>query len=386
MMEEFVLMRNKKQKVLFFIESLAGGGAEKVLATLVQHLDKSKFDVTVCVVSGGGRYEDEVKQCCNYKALLNIPSSPIERVIYKIKHHLIYKWLPMWLVYMLFVPKGNDVEVAFVEGFATKLMAASTNEKARKVAWIHIDLHRFHWTKEVFHSHKEEEDAYNCYDAIVAVSKTAEDAIQQEFNLTVPVQTIYNPVDYASILRLSEQKKNIIPRSHACRFVSVGRFSKQKAYMRLLSIVKRLRNEDYDIELWLLGDGIEKEAMQEFISNNNLKDVVTFFGFLSNPYQYLVQGDLFVCSSISEGFSTAITEALILGLPVVSTEVSGVREQLNNGCGIVTENNEDSLFNGVKYLVTHRDELDEMSRRATERGKEFRLDMAMKNIESVLLT
>lgn len=378
-------MRNSKLKVLFLIESLAGGGAEKVLATLVQHLDKSKFDVTVCVVSGGGRYEDEVKQCCNYKTLLNIPSSPIERVIYKIKHHLIYKWLPMWLVYMLFVPKGNDVEVAFVEGFATKLMAASTNEKARKVAWVHIDLHRFHWTKEVFHSHKEEEDAYNCYDAIVAVSKTAEDAIQQEFNLTVPVQTIYNPVDYASILGLSEQKKYIIPRSHACRLVSVGRFSKQKAYMRLLSIVKRLRDEDYDIELWLLGDGTEKEAMQEFVSNNNLKDVVTFFGFLSNPYQYLVQGDLFVCSSISEGFSTAITEALILGLPVVSTEVSGVREQLNNGCGIVTENNEDSLFNGVKYLVTHRDELDEMSRRATERGKEFRLDMAMKNIESVLL-
>lgn len=385
MMEEIVLMRNKKQKVLFFIESLAGGGAEKVLATLVQHLDKSKFDVTVCVVSGGGRYEDEMKQCCNYKTLLNIPSSPIERVIYKIKHHLIYKWLPMWLVYMLFVPKGNDVEVAFVEGFATKLMAASTNEKARKVAWVHIDLHRFHWTKEVFHSHKEEEDAYNCYDAIVVVSKTAEDAIQQEFNLTVPVQTIYNPVDYASILGFSEQKKYIIPRSHACRLVSVGRFSKQKAYMRLLSIVKRLRDEGYDIELWLLGDGTEKEAMQEFVSNNNLKDVVTFFGFLSNPYQYLVQGDLFVCSSISEGFSTAITEALILGLPVVSTEVSGAREQLNNGCGIVTENNEDSLFDGVKYLVTHRDELDEMSRRATERGKEFRLDMAMKNIESVLL-
>ena len=384
-MEEIVLMRNKKQNVLFFIESLAGGGAEKVLSTLVQHFDKSKLDVTVCVVSGGGRYEDEVKQCCNYKALLNIPSSPIERVIYKIKHHLIYKWLPMWLVYMLFVPKGNDVEVAFVEGFATKLMAASTNEKARKVAWVHIDLHRFHWTKEVFHSHKEEEDAYNCYDAIVVVSKTAEDAIQQEFNLTVPVQTIYNPVDYASILGLSEQKKYIIPRSHACRLVSVGRFSKQKAYMRLLSIVKRLRDEGYDIELWLLGDGTEKEAMQEFVSNNNLKDVVTFFGFLSNPYQYLVQGDLFVCSSISEGFSTAITEALILGLPVVSTEVSGVREQLNNGCGIVTENNEDSLFDGVKYLVTHRDELDEMSRRATERGKEFRLDMAMKNIESVLL-
>lgn len=377
-------MRNSKLKVLFLIESLAGGGAEKVLSTLVQHLDKSKFDVTVCVVSGGGRYEDEVKQCCHYKSLLNIPSSPIERVVYRIKHHLIYKWLPMWLVYKLFVPKGNDVEVAFVEGFATKLIAASTNEKARKVAWVHIDLHRFHWTKEVFHGHKEEEDAYNCYDAIVVVSKTAEDAIQQEFNLTVPVQTIYNPVDYASILELSKHNKFIIPRSHSCRLVSVGRFSEQKAYMRLLSIVNNLRNEDYDVELWLLGDGKEKDVMQEFVSNNNLTDVVTFFGFLHNPYQYVVQCDLFVCSSISEGFSTAITEALILGLPVISTDVSGVREQLNNGCGIITENNENSLYKGIKYILDHKELLKEMSLKAVERGKTFQLDVAMQQIEALL--
>ena len=290
----------------------------------------------------------------------------------------------MWLVYMLFVPKGNDVEVAFVEGFATKLLSASTNKMARKVAWVHIDLHRFHWTKQIFHRHKEEEDAYNSYDSIVVVSKTAEEAMRQEFNLSVPVQTIYNPVDYASILELSKQNKFIIPRSHSCRLVSVGRFSEQKAYMRLLSIVNSLRNEDYDIELWLLGDGKEKDVMQEFVSNNNLTDVVTFFGFLPNPYQYVVQCDLFVCSSISEGFSTAITEALILGLPVISTDVSGVREQLNNGCGIITENNEESLYKGIKYILDRKELLKEMSLKAVERGKAFQLDVAMQQIEALL--
>ena len=127
-----------RMKVLFLIESLAGGGAEKVLSTLVQNIDKRKFDVTVCVISGGGKYENEVKSCCKYKALLPLSVTPLGKVLYYVKHHLIYKWLPIWSVYMLFVPKGYDVEVAFVEGFATKLLSASSNKK--KIAWVHTDL------------------------------------------------------------------------------------------------------------------------------------------------------------------------------------------------------------------------------------------------------
>ena len=98
----------------------------------------------------------------------------------------------------------------------------------------------------------------------------------------------------------------------------------------------------------------------------------------------MVQCDLFVCSSISEGFSTAITEALILGLPVISTDVSGVREQLNNGCGIITENNEESLYKGIKYILDRKELLKEMSLKAVERGKAFQLDVAMQQIEALL--
>ena len=155
-MEEIVLMRNKKQNVLFFIESLAGGGAEKVLSTLVQHFDKSKLDVTVCVISGDGKYEEEVKRNCRYKALLSTPSNSLSKVLYFIKHHLIYKWLPMWLVYKMFIPKRNDVEVAFVEGFATKILSFSCNKHARKYAWVHTDLSKNHWTVNVYKNREEE--------------------------------------------------------------------------------------------------------------------------------------------------------------------------------------------------------------------------------------
>ena len=104
-----------KRKVLFLIESLAGGGAEKVLTTLVQHIDKERFDVTVCAISGGGKYEEVVKEQVAYRAILNDPAgkSGFQNLIYKLKHHLVYRWLPLSWVYRVFVPQGNTSD-AFI--------------------------------------------------------------------------------------------------------------------------------------------------------------------------------------------------------------------------------------------------------------------------------
>ena len=75
-------------------------------------------------------------------------------------------------------------------------------------------------------------------------------------------------------------------------------------------------------------------------------------GYKENPYKYLAKCDLFVCSSYSEGFSTAVTEALILGIPVVTTYVSGMTELLgDNEYGIITSNDEISLYEAIKLLI-----------------------------------
>lgn len=375
-----------RRKVFFFIESLAGGGAEKVLATLVQHLDKSKFDVTVCVVSGGGRYEDEVKQCCNYKALLNIPSSPIERAIYKIKHHLIYKWLPMWLVYMLFVPKGNDVEVAFVEGFATKLLSFSCNKHARKYAWVHTDLTKNHWTKNVYRNSNEEKQCYGRYDRVLGVSNTVCDAFRKEFpSVDVSVATIYNVVDSEDIL-LKSIEELVEKKEHGVRLVTAGRLEPQKGYTRLLRIVDRLMHEGCDMELWILGDGSERAVLEQYIEEHHLQERVSLLGFQPNPYKYLATGDLFVCSSLAEGYSTAVAEALILGLPVVTTDCSGMSELLRNGeCGIITDNNEEALYEGMKQVLNTPDMLKFYTEKAKDRSGDFSIDRLIEPFENLLV-
>lgn len=377
-----------KRKVLFLIESLAGGGAEKVLTTLVQHIDKERFDVTVCAISGGGKYEDGIKKQVDYRAILNDSKegNAWKKWLYVLKHHLVYKWLPLSWVYCLFVPQGNDVEVAFVEGFSTKLLSHSTNQRAKKYAWVHIDLHQNHWTKNIYSNLREETEAYNRYTKIFGVSNTVVAAFWKEFpNVTVPVETIYNPIDTRDILCRANEIVDM-ERGKSLLMVSVGRLEPQKSYMRLLRIAKKLIEDGMDVELWILGDGTERKLLEQYVSENKMQERVCLLGFHTNPYKYLRQGDLFVCSSFSEGYSTAVTEALILGLPVITTDCSGMAELLKNGeCGVITENNEIALYEGLKRLLTDKSLLDHYRHKAIERGKEFSIEHLMKPIETILM-
>lgn len=378
------------RKVLFLIESLSGGGAEKVLSTLLKHIDKTKFDVTLCCVVDTGKYVEEVKPYVRYTSILPNPTvlKGLNALLYKIKYALVYRWLPLRLVYNWFVPKGADVEVAFVEGFTTKLLSNSSNKKAKKIAWLHTDFNNHHWTiGSVFRSIVEERSCYEKYNQIVTVSDTANNAFQSVFpSINVPVTTIYNPIDNEDILRhslvsIGEDRKDI----GVLRIVSVGRLTAVKAFDRLLHIVGKLKRLDYKVELWLLGEGEKRKELEDIIKQENISDIVTLWGFQSNPYKYMVHCDLFVCSSIGEGYSTAITEALIVGLPVVTTDCSGMAELLKGGeCGIITENSEAALFEGVRSLLDHPESLLKYKEKAKVRGNEFSISHLMKPIEDLL--
>ena len=113
-----------KRKVLFFLESLGGGGAEKVLSTLVKHLNKQAFDITVCIIVSGGKYDNEVASQVQLYSLLSPPKEHDRwgKIWYWCRYQMIYKWLPPRWIYKWFLPYGSDVEIAFVEGFATRVL------------------------------------------------------------------------------------------------------------------------------------------------------------------------------------------------------------------------------------------------------------------------
>jgi len=381
------------KRVMFVIESLSGGGAERVLATLVRHLDRQQLHVTVCPIVDTGQWVDEVRRYADYRPVIRRPGrSPLSRFWYQLKYRLVYRWLPLSWVYHLWLPHDSDVEVAFCEGYVTRLLAHSSNRSARRLAWVHIDLHNFHWTRSVYHDDNEETWCYNQYDHIAAVSQTATVAFHQEFPLvTPPCTTLYNPIDSDEIRRKAIQNPPITPPlsekgEKTIRLVTAGRFTEQKAFDRLLRIVRILRDEGHPVELWMLGDGQLRGQYEQYIADNHLEDTVTLWGFQPNPYPFIAHSDLFVCSSLSEGYSTAVTESLILGVPVVTTRCSGMDELLQGGTfgGIITENDEDSLLNGLRQIICSRASLQNLKLQAAERGNDFALSNLMNPIQHLL--
>ena len=345
-----------KRKVLFLIESLAGGGAEKVLTTLMQHIDKERFDVMVCAISGGGKYEEEIKRYVKYKAVLQEPFDGgfVARWVYVLKHHLVYKWLPLSWVYRLFLPQGNDVEVAFVEGFATKLLGCSLNKKAKKYAWVHIDLKQNPWTQQsgVYETMLAERATYFVYDSVVCVSHSVENIMRNYYKLQNTC-TIYNIVDSVKIYKLSREICPLEINNRFYNIVSVGRLVPQKGYDMLLPIIKALKDAGNKIHLWIVGEGNEEKYLRKQADRLGIENDVSFVGFLNNPYPLMSKMDLFVCSSRSEGFSLVTAEAIILRIPVISMNCSGPNELLREN-SLCLCNSYNELYKKIKMALVNK--------------------------------
>lgn len=374
------------KKILFFVESLSGGGAEKVLTDLVSNLDSSRYEVTVCSLVNVGVYNDYLTSICTYKSILPNRSGLtfIQKIGYSIKYNLIRKFPAKW-IYSWFFKENYDVEIAFIEGFATRIIGQSTNTMATKIAWVHIDLFANHWTRSEYKNLQQEVTTYKAFDHIVSVAQSVQDAFSKRFGIKENLSVKYNPVDRNDIIAKSEVPLTEVPDKKGIRLVTVGRLEPQKGYDRLLEVSKRLKSDGFNFELWIIGEGSKRTELENYISENDLQDVVTLQGFQTNPYQFIRVSDAFVCSSRSEGFSTVVTEALILGKPVVATDCSGMAELLGeNEYGMITKNDTENLYEGLKTFISDDNLQEHYANKSKERSTDFDINVTIKSIEALL--
>ena len=127
------------KRIIFLIDSLPGGGAEKVLIDLIENLDKSKYDITVMTTIEGGVYVENIKKYAKYKSIfkdLTTPTNSIHsfynKAIKKLRS-LFLKHIPSKWLYKKFIDDNYDIEIAFLEGHATMILGSSTNKVRRNM-------------------------------------------------------------------------------------------------------------------------------------------------------------------------------------------------------------------------------------------------------------
>lgn len=374
------------KRVIFFLESLAGGGAEKVLTDIVRNLDPAKFSITVCTVSDEGVYQTRVAEKVAYRSLLRqaeVRSGGFKRLLYRVECKMIYTLPAAWVYRWLFREK-YDVECAFIEGFATKLIAASSNSESRKIAWVHTDMERNPYAQNSFCSIEEHREAYRRYDTICCVSQSVKEVFKNMILDDKRVIVQYNPVDSAEVQRKGREEIDLIPNSKL-QLGTIGRLTEQKGYIRLLDCLGKLRRDHPDFSLWIIGEGSQRPELEKRISLYSLEDNVRLLGFQENPYKYMDNCDAFVCSSYAEGFSTAATEALILGKPVFTTECAGMQELFGSEqCGEIVPNTDEALERMLRKLLSGEWKPEDYVDAVRRRGEDFDIKKRMAQIEALL--
>jgi len=366
------------KKVLFLIHDLGQGGAEKVLVNLVNNMDRSKFDITVMSLFSGGINEQFLKKDIRYIT------------IYK---HMIrgnstfMKILSPKVLHRLYIKDTYDIEVAYLEGPCARIISGCVNPNTKLVSWIHVEQHTMSNLSKSFRNSKEAQQCYAKFNKVICVSEYVKNDFMSILNCNNSCSVLYNTIESEKIIELSKQDIDINFDSNSLNLIAVGTLKKSKGYYRMLEVVDRLTDEGIDVCLYILGKGSLQEELIKRVKMKKLDKKVIFLGYDTNPYRYVSKADLFICASYSEGFSTATTESLIVGTPVCTVEVSGMKEMLgdNNEYGVVTRNNEDSLYKGIRQLALDKDLLNYYKKQAKIRGEYFNKNNTVRAVEEMLI-
>lgn len=378
----------EKKKILIRIGSLRHGGAEKVLATFLKNLPDDKYEIDLLLNLYSGKYLPEVPGWINVIYLNKgemITTNRLQDIpvkTFRVMYQFVLKKFPKLLYSTILKNKKYDIEFAAIHGFRDEILN-SPLKNSKKIVWIHNDLRKTH-----FHNYTDNEiRKFFGFDKILVISEH----IQKDFenlarneNEKNRIVRIYNPLDTNEILNKAnvnwESTQNPAP-----VFISVGTVFPQKGFDRLLKVHQRLLHEGFPHLVKILGDGYDFENIKNLISELQITETVEMTGFTDNPYPAVKNADFYILSSRYEGFPTVLFEAVTLKKNIIATEVSGVREILENGkLGLIVENSEEGIYEGMKKALTHPESFDAYAETLKTYSMPFTLENSVNSIVQII--
>jgi glycosyltransferase involved in cell wall biosynthesis len=362
-----------KKKLLFVIDSLAIGGAEKSLISLLNLIDQSIYEVDLLLFKKGGELEtfipDYVKvlPLPNYHKFMSGNKFPIHKkalyLYYRYKasvnlrlnkiiqvplhsEQVIYNCIKKILV---FPTKNNyDAAIAYSQGMPTYFVADKV-DATKKFAWINTDYKNTQYNKDIDYN------SYRKMDKIVAVSQNTLNSvskIREEYKNKVDL--ILDIIDPVLINKMAEEKFENNFEQNKVNIVTVGRLEKVKGYDRAIKVASLLRNEGYNFNWIVIGEGPERTNLQELINSYDLSKHFYLVGKKINPYPYMKNCDIYVQTSTKEGFGLTVCEAKILKKPVICTDFPTAKEIITNGIdGFIVQHEIHSIKKAIIDLINN---------------------------------
>jgi glycosyltransferase involved in cell wall biosynthesis len=359
-------MIDRRRKILIVIPSLAIGGAERVTVDLMRSMDRSRFEMTIVLLTKAGEFLEQVPSDVRIVDLKrrNRFSSP--RLVLRLAL-LLLQSRPDTILGVMTTANVFVVLAAMLTGFSGRIVLneqlanfsafRKSGETYGRIAGPLIRL------------------LYRFANAVIVASQGVGRELVRHYG--VPANktcVIHNPVDSGRILALSKEFP-VSSKGGKPLIVSCGRLVKQKNYAMLVQAFHEVRRHE-PCQLLLIGDGPERNSLEVLSRQLGVHEDVCFAGAQRNPYPMIARGNVFVLSSEYEGFGVAIVEAMSLGKPVIATRCPAGPEEIlaPSGCGILVDVGDVGAMAAAIIRVLRNDNLrDLLSSKGRSRAADFEL-------------
>lgn len=394
-----------KKNILFVIDSLQSGGAEKSLVSLLSLFDYQKYNVDLLMFSQNGLYinliPEEVK-VLDVPDILKAQRKSIRTLLDNQKYRELYVRLRMslslrnpykrknmhtaqvcwnWLSkYMKQIDYKYDIAIAYSQGIPTYFVAEKVSAK-KKICWINTDYKLAPYNK------KYDEKYYEQFNNIVAVSNHNKDVFVNEIpEMRNKTSVIYDIISPKLITSMAKEQKGFIDEYKGLKLLTIGRLVELKGYDLAIEASCKLKKDGIDFKWYVIGEGVLKEQLQKSINKYGLEDNFIFLGTYQNPYTFLNEIDIYVQPSRFEGFGLAIAEAKVLNKPIIATNFTVVHDQIKNQeNGLIVEMNAGAIYKGIKELINNATLRNNLASnlQKEEKGSEKEIEKVYKLIEDV---
>ncbi len=360
------------------MESMCGGGAEKVLTTLLSNLDSKRYAVSLLLLNATGPNISDLPDNVELIALNGENS-------FFIKHNLLYKRhfrRALWKFQTLRAVgrQRYDTIISFLEGPSTLIHSFLMGRAGKNISWVHTNFRTNPWAA-TFYNPGEERDIYSRMDSIVFVSAGAKEAFKDLLGLNGRFHVIPNIIDRNAIIAKAGEE---CIDSTGFTICNIGRLAEPKRHDRLIKVAAELKRRRLDFTVWILGTGRLESRLRQLAKSLEVDDRIRFLGFKKNPYPYLKAADIFLLTSDTEGYPTVVCEALCLDKPVVSTAITGSDELLAGGTGILTSFDVSEIADRVETLIQDPGLLDHYAGMSHKQSLRFGSEAIISEIEKLV--